>query len=313
MPSFVLAADIGGSKIAAARVSDGGRITHHLAAPTPTPGGIAVVEAVVALLSRLSRTGVLGLGVDVPGLTYPDGHVWAPNISGWKKMPLGRILRREFGLPVLVESDRNAFVVGEAWRGAARNRRDVVFVAVGTGIGAGILAGGRLLSGRGGLAGAVGWMAVRDEFLSEYKSVGCLEAHAAGPGIARAASRPFGRSVGTPDLVRMAKRGDEKAKQVLRRAGHYLGLGLANLVSTLNPEMIVVGGGVAGAGELLLAPARETMRRWAQPLATKQVRVVRSRLGGRAALLGVAKLTFDYCESFQTHREHVSVRKAPRK
>ena len=136
-------------------------------------------------------------------------------------------------------------------------------------------------------------MALRDQFLPEYQEKGCLEAHAAGPGIGRAASRRLKRETTVRDLVRMAKRGDSVAQEILQEAGHYLGLGLANLVSILNPEVIVIGGGVAAAGDLILSAARQTMRRWAQPLALKQVRIVRSRLGARAALLGVAKLAFE--------------------
>ncbi len=299
MFKFVLTADIGGSKIAAARVERSGRITHALETPTPREGGRTAVDAVIGLLERLPQAGICALGVDVPGLASPDGRVWAPNIAGWKDVPLGVSLRRRFRLPVIVESDRSAFVVGEAWRGVARKRRDVIFLIVGTGIGAGILSSGQLIKGHAGLAGAVGWMAVRDQFSPEYESVGCLESLSAGPGISRAATRYFRRKINSRELVARAHQGDENARQLLREAGHHLGLGLANLVSTLNPEIIVIGGGVAGAGEALLAPARQTMRRWAQPLAVRQVRVVRGRLGAQAGLLGMAKLAFDYYDSLR--------------
>jgi glucokinase len=292
--------DIGGSKIAAARVSRNGGVSDFAEITTPSAGGYKVVEAVAKLLKQRSEKEVGAIGVDVPGLAYPDGHVWAPNIRGWKRMPLGPILKKQFRLPTLVESDRNAFVVGEAWQGAARNCRDVVFLAIGTGIGAGILADGHLLRGHGGLAGSVGWMALRDQFQPIYKSVGCFEAHASGTGIGRAASRRFGCKLSARQLTAMARQGNKEAKSLLERAGHDLGLALANLVDVLNPEVIVVGGGVAAAGNLLLGPARETMKRWGQPLAVGQVHVVRSRLGTRAGLLGAAKLTFDYCERLQS-------------
>jgi glucokinase len=297
MPDFALAADIGGTKIAAARVSESGKITHLNTCATPAHGGYDVVQALIALLQNLPQKNARVLAVDVPGLAYRDGHVWAPNIKGWKHMPLARALRKHFQLPVLIESDRNAFVVGEAWRGAARNRKDVVFVVVGTGIGAGILSGGRLVRGAAELAGAIGWMAVRDEYLPQYKSVGCLEAHAAGPGISKAAAVKMRRNLSAVELTTLARQGDKAARDVLHEAGSYLGLALANLVSTLNPKVIVVGGGVAEAGDLVLNPARETMKRWAQPLAAKQVRIVPSRLGIKAGLLGVAKLGFESCRA----------------
>jgi glucokinase len=291
--SFVLAADLGGTKIAVARVSSRGRLDHEQAAPTPRQGGGAVASALIAMLRRLPRANVCAVGVAVPGLAYPNGHVWAPNIPGWTDWPLRAQLEKEFGLPTVVESDRNAFVTGEAWQGAARHVKDVVFLIVGTGIGAGIISGGRLVRGSRELAGAAGWLAVRDEFRPEYKSLGCFEAHAAGPAVRRIARKLMDRDLSAEEVARMARRGNKAAQKILREAGDYLGLGLANLVSVLNPQMIVVGGGLSGAGEWLLEPARRTMQRWGQPLAVREVRVVRSRLGGRAGLLGAAKLALD--------------------
>jgi glucokinase len=290
---YALVADVGGTKIAVARVEDTGRITHRLFASTPPAGGVAVVEVTTNLLLQLPTKGACALGVGIPGLAYPTRLVWAPNIPGWQRMPVGKMMNRRFNLPVLVESDRNAFVTGEAWQGCAKGCRDVVFITIGTGVGAGIISGGCLLRGCSALAGCVGWMAVRDRFLPAYKTVGCLESHVAGPGIARAAQRAFRRVTDARDVAVLARRGDPQARKVIASAGHYLGLALANLVDILNPQMIVLGGGVAAAGDLLLDPARATMRQWAQPLAVKQVRIRRSRLGARAGLLGVAKMCFD--------------------
>ncbi|MEJ2007925.1 MAG: ROK family protein [Acidobacteriota bacterium] len=298
-PRAVWAVDIGGTKIAAARVSRSGKLSNFAEIQTPSAGGSKVVEAVVDLLAQSTAKNIGAIGVDVPGLAYPDGHVWAPNIRGWEHMPLGAALKRRFRLPTLVESDRNAFVMGEAWQGAARNCRDVVFLAIGTGIGAGILTDGRLLRGHGELAGAVGWMALRDRFRPIYRKIGCFEAHASGTGIGLAASRHFGRKLSARELTAMARQGNRKARLLLEQAGHDLGLALANLVDVLNPEVIVVGGGVAAAGNLILGPARATMKRWGQPLAVRQVRVVRSQLGTRAGLLGAARLAFDYCDRLQ--------------
>ncbi|HEX4020832.1 MAG TPA: ROK family protein [Acidobacteriaceae bacterium] len=296
MPDFVIAADIGGTKIRVAKVSETGQMSHRSETATPPGGGTAVIGAVLTLLQRIPRQNVRALGVDIPGLAYKNGDVWAPNIPGWKRMPLGRRLREQLQLPVIVESDRNAFVVGEAWKGAARDCRDVIFLAVGTGIGAGILVDGHLLRGHRELAGCVGWMSVRDKFLPQYAKVGCLESHAAGIGIGVTASRGRKRKLTAQDVTQLAIQGDKRAQQVLHQAGCYLGLALANLVSILNPEIIVVGGGVAEAGELILKPARQTMKRWAQPIAVRQTRIVHSRLKGAASLLGVAKLAFEVNE-----------------
>ncbi len=296
MSRAALVADLGGTKIAAARIDHAGRMTDRRVIPTPPQGGHAVVDALADLLSQLPAEDVCALGVDVPGLSRADGTVWAPNIPGWERMPLGAILTRRFRLSVLVESDRNAFVTGESWLGAAGNCRDVVFVAIGTGIGAGIISGGRLIRGSGELAGCLGWMATRERYRPEYKAVGCLESHTAGPGIARAAERLFSRPIDAREIVALARGGDSKAAAVIRAAGRDLGLALANVVDVLNPEMIVIGGGVAAAGNLLLDPARDAVKQWAQPLAARQVKIRRSRLGSRAGLLGIAKLCFDRFE-----------------
>jgi len=296
MRRVALAVDLGATKIAVARVEETGRITHRLRAPTPVGGGAAVVDAIAELLAQLPRAGACGVGVDVPGLAHPGGVVWAPNIPGWTSMPLGGMLSDRLRLPAVVDSDRNAFVTGEAWQGSAKGRRDVVFVMVGTGIGAGIISGGRLIRGHGELSGCAGWMAVRDRYRRGYQNVGCLEYHAAGPGIARAAARVFESPVTVREVVKLARAGDARAIGLLAGAGHYLGLALANLVDILNPEMIVIGGGVAAAGKLLLDPARRTLRQWAQPLAVKQVTVTRSALGDRAGILGAARLCFEHCE-----------------
>ncbi len=290
----ILAADIGGTKIAAARVSRSGKISCRCEALTPAEGGRAVVDVAARLLRQLPQQKARAVAVDVPGLAWPDGRVWAPNIRGWKCWPLGQTLRTQFNLPVLVESDRNAFVVGESWRGAARGCSDVVFLIVGTGIGAGVLSDSRLVRGHGELAGAIGWLAVRDAFLPQYALTGCLEAHAAGPAIAAAAGRRLHRKLTAREVTTLARRGDKVAREILRDAGRYLGLALANLVSTLNPEMIVIGGGVAEAGDLLIGSARQEMKRWAQPVAARQVRIVRGTLKANAGLLGAAKLAWDH-------------------
>ncbi len=293
MPRYILAADLGGTKIAVARVTSTGRVEGVRTEPTPTMGGRAVAELLTRMLGELPRKGAVGISVSVPGLAYPDGRVWAPNIPGWKRWPLRAQIESRLKLPTLVESDRNAFVVGEAWRGAAKNLKDAIFLIVGTGIGAGILSGGQLVRGHAELAGAVGWMAVRDEYLPEYKNVGCLEAHLAGPAVERRGMRLFRRGLTAREITAMARHGDRLAIELLDNTGYYLGLALANLVSMLNPKVIVLGGGLSGAGELLLARARAVMKQWGQPLAVRQVRVVRSRLGNRAGLLGAAKMAFD--------------------
>lgn len=296
MNKTVIAVDLGGTKIAAAEVATDGTIAHRSQVAVPAGGGGEVVDSIRALIRQLDYKNACGIGICVPGIAYPDGSVWAPNVPGWERVPLARILAKEFHPPITVESDRSAFVVGEAWCGAACGHRDVVFLVIGTGVGAGIISDGHLLRGASGSAGALGWMAVERSvppgFEDAYQHGGCVEAHLAGPSIARAASLAFGRDVGTRELVTLARRYDDTARKVLADAGRYLGLLLANLVSTLNPTHIIIGGGMAAAGSLLLDPARQAMKQWAQPIAVRHVKVLLSRLGHDASLLGMAKLAF---------------------
>ncbi len=285
-----LVADLGGTKIQAARVTASGRLQELMETPTPAAGGEAVMAALLALLRRYDPAAIAAVAVDVPGLAYPDGDVWAPNLLDWTHFPLRRRLQQALGKPVLVESDRNAFMAGELWRGAARGCRDAICLMIGTGIGAGIYSDGRLLRGHDQLAGAVGWMAIRDTWRADYHSRGCLESHVAGPGLAEMA-RAAGLACDTRALLAAARQGERSARRILAQAGRDLGLGLANLVSLLNPEIIILAGWIGqAAGRELLPVARASLSRWAQPLAAKKVRLTLSRLGHRAPLLGLAAL-----------------------
>ena len=249
--------------------------------------------------SRLKK--VAAVGVAVPGLARRDGRVWAPNLKGWTRMPLAERLRAELKVPVTVESDRNAAVLGESWKGAARGKSDVIVVMVGTGIGAGILSGGRIVRGAHELSGCVGWMTVREEHAGEARRVGQLESLAAGPGIAQAAEEELARGVESllteipgeartaQEVAEAARRGDMLSIEVFLEAGRWLGYGVANLVSLFDPEVVVIGGGMAKASDLYGDALRKAMMERAQPIAAKKVKVVVSRLGGEANLLGAAR------------------------
>jgi glucokinase len=243
--------------------------------------------------------------VAVPGLVRRNATVWAPNLPGWERMPLASRLRRLLGIPVIVESDRIAAVLGECWKGAARGKSDVILLMIGTGIGAGILSGGRVLRGAHELSGCAGWLTVTREHVPEVSQQGELESLAAGPAIARAArerlrngeesslSRLNVAEITSPDVAAAARQGDPLARDIFQRAGRYLGFGVANLVSLLNPEIVVIGGGMAAAADLYLDSLKKAMFERAQPLAVRQVRVAVSKLGNRVNLLGCARLAWE--------------------
>jgi glucokinase len=247
-----------------------------------------------------------GVGAAVPGIAHADsGRVWAPNIPGWDDYPLRTELEEAAGgpaAPVAVDSDRAACILGEAWRGAARGCRDAVFLAVGTGIGAGILAGGRVLRGAHDSAGSAGWLALSRPFQAEYSACGDFEFHASGEGLARAAARLLSQTAGyrgplnrprtlsAREVFAAYEAGDVLAARVMRDAIEYWGAACANLVSLLNPEKIVIGGGVFGPAAKFLDAIAAEARRWGQPVAMSQVTFEASRLGGDAALYGAAVL-----------------------
>jgi glucokinase len=205
--------------------------------------------------------------IAVPGIHYAaGGQVWAPNMPGWDHIPLRDELTGRLPVRVLLDSDRAAYVIGEHWLGAAQGLRDVIFLAVGTGIGAGIFSGGRLIRGAGDIAGAVAWLALDPCEKEIYKQLGSFEAES-GPSLGRRAG------TATEAVIERARGGDAAAQAIVREAVQYLAMGVANLVSLLNPQMIVLGGGLMQAGDLFLEPLRCEMLDWAQPIAAQQVRI----------------------------------------
>jgi len=283
----VLALDLGGTKLASALVDRRGRFTAQRSESTDCSSTTSVLDQ-IKRVARRARGRVSAVGVSVPGLARKDGTVWAPNLPGWTRQPLRRELERVIGVPVAVESDRNCAVLGEAWLGAARGCDDVVCLIVGTGIGAGILSAGQLIRGPDELSGCAGWLVVTEDLKKEYRNCGVLETLAAGPGIARLAG-----AQNLQQISRAARRGNRQARKALADAGTRLGLGVANIISILNPHVVVVGGGVAAAGDILFGALRRAALAWTQPLAARRVRIVRSRLGGRAPLLGAARVALE--------------------
>jgi glucokinase len=287
----VLAIDLGGTKIASAVVSPAGRVSEERDEAVDLTSPRAPLEQMVRRFRDLAGAGqaIAAAGVAVPGLVRRDGTVWAPNLPGWEKFPLARELRRRLRVPVAVESDRNAVVLGEAWRGAARGKKDVIVLIIGTGIGAGILSDGRLVRGAHELSGCAGWMVVTDESGERAREVGALESLTAGPAIARAAG---GGSLTAATVAEAARRGRRRERDLLLRAGRRLGLAVANLASLFDPEIIVLTGGVALAADVYLEELKRTARAHAQPLSIGQIEIVPSELGARANLLGAARIAF---------------------
>jgi glucokinase len=306
---WYLGVDLGGTKILTAVVDETGRVAARVRAPTPQTGPAAVVEAIAASADRalaaagVPRGALRAAGVGAPGPADPvTGTVFAPpNLPGWGDVPLADLLRARLEVPVAVENDANAAALGEHWLGAGRGVDDLLYITVGTGIGGGLILRGELYAGVSGTAGEVGHMViVADGPRCACGRLGCLEAVASGRAIAREAraaldaGRPSVLAAVAADaldaqaVARAAAEGDPLAREVFARAARYLGLAVANLVHLLNPALVVVGGGVAQAGALLLAPVRRIVESEAFARPAAAVRIVPAALGPDAGALGAA-------------------------
>jgi glucokinase len=314
-----LAVDLGGTKASFAVVDATGAVRSRSKRASREGGTALTFEqlakgaAETVRAARLEWTDVAAAGVVVPGIyDSSTGRAWAPNLWGPHEVPLRAELAERLPVPLTLDSDRSGYVVGERWMGAARGVDDVVFVAVGTGIGAGIVSGGRLVRGHGGVAGAVGWFAVDPRWKPIYGEVGGWEAEAAGPALARRAEALL--AAGTPSALRdtrertggalsaeqvaeAARAGDEVARRAVEAHVEALALGIASLVSVLNPEIVVLGGGLMQARDLFLEPLRRAVPRWAQPRAARECRIEPTLLGEDAGLFGAARLALDASSS----------------
>jgi glucokinase len=279
----VLAVDLGGTKTSIALVDDCGRISEKQKLPASSDF-IGTVEQIV---SR-SAVPVAAVGIIVPGIyDSSTGNAWAPNLWGGEFHPLRAALEGQVAVPIAISSDRTGSVLAEQWFGVAAGLQHVLFVAVGTGIGVGIISHGRPLEGARGSAGAAGWMVVGGLWKPEYAGRGGWETEAAGPALARRAGMSSGEAV-----VAAARSGDRNGLEALRQAADYLALGIAGLIAVFDPEMVVLGGGLMQASDLMLERIRSQALCWTQPIAARHTRIEQTALGEDAGLLGAARLAW---------------------
>jgi glucokinase len=308
--------DLGGTKILALVVSAEGRVLARAGRPTPHRDRAALVDALVdCVREAVARAGLrvedaAGVGVGAPGPTDPERGVLLepPNLPpDCRDLPLRALLEPRLGVPVVVDNDANAAALGEHRYGAGRGTADMLYITISTGIGGGIVAGGRLLRGAGYTAGEVGHMilAAEGQDVCGCGRVGCWEAISSGTGIARqareavAAGRAPGlwaRCGGDPAaltaavVARAAAEGDPAAQAIVTRAVAYSGVGLLNLLHLFSPALIVIGGGLTHAWDQLIAPAA----RWALDHAVRHAaaacRIVRAELGDDVGGMGAAAL-----------------------
>jgi len=307
--------DLGGTKISGALFAENNVMLLSETLLLEGRGGDAVAEQIFTLCDNILKKGSIGvdhkksIGICVPGIAYSkSGNVWAPNIPGWENYPLKERFSERFpNTSVMVESDRTCYILGEVSQGVAKGCENAVFIAVGTGIGAGILIDGRVLHGTSDIVGATGWMALKPPYNSDWDSCGCFESHASGSGIAMQARKTLARRVSqgtySGDLLKYPidsitahevfaalKSGDPIAKEVLDIALEMWGMAAANFVSLFNPEMIIFGGGVFGPASSFIDEIYKEAKKWAQPIAMKQCRFAATILPDSAGLYGAGAI-----------------------
>jgi len=314
---FVIAADLGGTHLRAAAVDESGRIHFRIKHNTPrAETADEIVQALVLAVRECEKQGMESAGdsgnqikavsVVVPG-TVNVGKgtvVKAPNLPCLDGFSLTAALSLELKRPALLENDANAAAVGEMWQGAGRGRRTIVCLTLGTGVGGGIILDEKLWRGVDGAAAEIGHMCV-DPFggvACGCGSRGCLEVYASATAIVRMAREASPRypdsllsmnaDLTSEAIYAAGLEGDELALEVFRRMGVYLGIGLANLINIINPEMIVIGGGVVNGWALFEKYMHQQVAERAFSLLAARVKIVCAECGDDAGLLGAARLAF---------------------
>ncbi len=305
------AIDLGGTKLRALVADLDGRVYGQDIRPSQTDEGLdAVVSRMVESLTAAAEQAGAGLadlkgaGVASPGAVDVNRGVVpsAPQLPGWHEVPLVEIMSRRLGLEVWLENDATAAALGEHTFGGGRGSRHMLYLTVSTGVGGGIIIDGKLYRGASGSAGELGHVMIDAHGPPcGCGARGCLESFASGTAIARRGEELVagGESQVLAELrqregwvtAEMMKRavdlGDVASREAFRQAGHYLGIALASYVNIFNPEVILIGGGVARAGDLLMGQARTTMQALAMSQPLKDVRLDLGELGDRAGLLGM--------------------------
>lgn len=312
---YIVGIDLGGTKIAVAVVAAGGKVLASLRDWTrPEEGPEKVLQKmdamIGAVLAQAGITGerVAGLGIGAPGpVDYRRGTVHTlTNLPGWREVELVKVFHQRYGWPVAVDNDANAAALGEYLFGSGRGVDDMVYLTVSTGIGGGIIESGCLVRGAWGVAGEVGHMVLEPQGeICNCGNRGCWETISSGSAIAWQVRRRLaegeqslvtelagGEEIRAEHVFKAKEMGDSLATDVIDRALEYLGIGVANVVNILNPQRVVLGGGVTNAGKVLFDPVRRKVREMGFGPAA-QVEIVPATLGANAGVVGAAALVWN--------------------
>jgi glucokinase len=312
MAATVLGIDIGGTKLAAGVVDAAGGILARGEIPTVTSEGPdRVLERVVGLAKDVlvmageSGKGIARIGIACSGpLDREAGLVFrAPNLPGWVRVPVVEYIQNALAVPAVLENDANAAALGEFRYGVGKGADSLVYLTVSTGIGGGIILGGKIWHGVNCGAGEVGHITlVPDGPPCGCGSRGCLEALSSGTAIARRARELLKRggtsrlrdipNFDASDVARLAQEGDELAGEVWQAAVKHLALGIVAIITILGPELIIIGGGVSKAGDFLFQPLRQEVRRHIKVVPVESLRILPAALARNVGILGAAAVAF---------------------
>lgn len=312
---YRIGVDVGGTNVKIALVDKKGEIKFPKTVPTRAEMGYEytignIQQSIKDLISEagIEKSSLEGIGFGFPGQIDCDKGIvrLAPNIPGWVNVPIAEIMQKEFNVPVKVDNDVRCAALAELNYGAGVGCKNLICITVGTGIGSGLIINGKIVRGASNAAGEIGHikLEMNDGLLCGCGDRGCLEAYASGPSIVAMAkeyvlggkSAKFREIAGSIDAItpaivaQAANEGDAVAKKIFEIMGEYIGIGLTSVVNLLNPEKIVIGGGVADAGDILLEPLRKTLKSRTMPIQGAAVEVVPAQLGNTAGIIGSSLL-----------------------
>jgi predicted NBD/HSP70 family sugar kinase len=288
--------DVGGTKVWAVLGNENGDIVYEYKEATCTEQSefLNQLDRIVNLL--LKRSGVkqdvlCGIGIGLPGIVSSDTGVitWVPNLMELNGLDLGNHFKEKWGLQVSLQNDGKTALIGEQWLGAAKGRKHIVMITIGTGIGGAVMMHGKLWDGAHGIAGSMGWM-IMDLTDDGDEGLGWFERTASGTAINRRGQR-LEMPRDSHELFAAAVQGDQEAMKLAAHIGHCIGAAVANITSVLDPELIVIGGGVSRQLDVIMPSLRDAVRKYASP-AVRDVPVTASQLLDRSGVMGALGLSF---------------------
>ncbi|CAH0269725.1 Glucokinase [Peribacillus simplex] len=315
MEKWLMGVDLGGTTTKLALINLYGEIIHKWEIGTDISEKgkfitINIAKAIDAKLVELNepKSKIVGIGMGAPGpVKFVNGSIYEAVNLGWKDYPLKDLLEVETSLPAVIDNDANMAALGEMWKGAGNGAKDLVCVTLGTGVGGGIIHNGQIVHGTSGAAGEIGHITVVTDGGAPCNcgKTGCLETVASATGIVRMALEALntadeqsmlqqkveeGNAVTSKLLFQCAAAGDSLSKAVVNKVGNYLGLALSHVGNVMNPDKIVIGGGVSQAGDILLDPVRSAFGKYAFKRVGKSTKMSLATLGNDAGVIGAAWL-----------------------